>query len=173
MLSILDNEVIIAACNSLKRLGMHDMVTEFAIWHIDVCEHLLNSDEFAQLYASRLKKRDYDQLRIEMTKKYYYEHLAPKYKQADEESLLSSEEEAIAHHTKFFSYKDQLLRFNVDETELKHYELIRGRALDEVYDLPDYIPRNGEWEKKVLARMSNKNPSLSGLINKFELTLPE
>ena len=185
MVSILENGVMRDALHSLEHLNMNDVVAEFIAWHMVVCEDLLNSDEFDKLYAGCIDRYDYNCRRLILTKKYYYEHLDSKYKQADENPYFGLDFYPICKNDGFVVELESLFEFEVDETELGRYDKMRERALDklkkdariaynyvDVRMIPKEEPLNLNESIKVLAEMSEKNPAVSKLIDNLGLSVP-
>lgn len=129
--SIIDNGVMSDAINNLEHFEMYDVVEDFKKWHMRVCEHLLKSDEFARLYASKIGQNEYNHRRLLMTKKYYYEHLDSKYKPTNEKPVFETGYYAVLSE-RFMNFPTYI---EVDEAELDYYyHRVREKAMQMLKD---------------------------------------
>jgi len=171
MVSILHHGVMREALNDLMRLKMYDVIEEFISWHMDVCESLLNSEEFAQLYAGKIDNSDYNRRRIVLTKKYYYEHLDRRYILDGEYPAFTLEFYYIKCDDDYFVPPDIFLCFDVDKDELIHYGKIRERAMERL-NIDVRASYKCVYVRIALKRMMKKNPAISELMDKFDLYTP-
>ena len=187
--SIFGNKVMRHAVNILLALGLHDTLNDFYCWHLDVCMDLLNSDEFARLFAGEMEFPVYHELRLALTKRYYYEHLPSKYKPEGEEPAFEPEFNCTERTISVRKGWRSPYYYAVDKVELQRFEKYKLAALDRQKDVFYFLvfpyfdtivqkkdvtePIDHEKAEKALAIIRSGNPVASKLIDRFGLEVPE
>ena len=131
--SIIKNGVMMDAIDCLEYFEMYDVLDDFKKWHETACEHLLKSDEFARLYASRIVQDGYNHRRLLMTKKNYYEHLESKYKPTNEKPVFETGYYRVMDNANSEHFLNPLTNIEVDEAELDYYDhIVRKKAMEKL-----------------------------------------
>lgn len=178
MVSMLEIRLISDALYDLYRLKYYDVIRQFIEWHIISSIHLLSSDEFARLYVSGKDVLDYESCRLKMTKKNYYDHLAPKYKPADEKPSFDVEYYRLMSDESTHVAQDMFIDDDFfNEAELKHYDRVRQDAWERVKREASltcngfYLISDESFFTKILLKNGKNNLAVSNLIDTFDLDI--